>query len=304
MNHPCRRLQSKPSSLPLTFALLLLTCFVLASCGGSSKGVETRYELKGKVVSVDRKKGQVVIDHEAIPGFMERMEMPFPLPDRDALGSIEPSNQIQATLVVTDKGYWIENPIITKSAIADPSAEINSREPKIGAEPPDAALVNQDGKRVTLKQYRGRALLITFIYTRCPLADYCPLMSSNFAALNRELEKDAALAARAHLLSVTLDPEFDKPEVLRSYGAAHTEKYSEEKFERWSFATGDPAEVGRLAESFGVTYVREDGQITHSLRTALIAPDGKIFKVYRGNEWKPEEALTDIRLALDQKPSA
>jgi protein SCO1/2 len=281
-----------------------MTCFFLVSCGGPSKGVETRYELKGKVVSVDREKGQVVIDHEPIPGFMEGMVMPFPLPDRDALGSIEARNQIQATLVVTDKGYWIENPIITKSAITDPSAEISSREPKIGAEAPDASLVNQDGRRVTLKQYRGRALLITFIYTRCPLADYCPLMSSNFAALNRELEKDTALAARVHLLSVTLDPEFDKPEVLRSYGAAHTEKYSDEKFARWSFATGDSAEIRRLAEFFGVTYVKENGQITHSLRTVLITPDGKIFKVYRGNEWKPEEALTDIRLALDQKTSA
>lgn len=251
--------------------------------------------MKGRVTSVDRDKGQIVVDHEAIAGFMEAMQMPFPLPDRDALQAIETGNQIQATLVVTDSGYWLENPIITKSAVNDPASENHSRDPKDGAEVPDFALVNQDGKRISLKQQRGRALLLTFIYTRCPLSDYCPLMSANFAALSRELEKDATLGSRTHLLSVTLDPEYDKPEVLRSYGAAHTEKYSNEKFERWEFATGDPAEIRRLAEFFGVTYFNENGQILHSLRTALITPDGKLFKVYRGNEWKPADVLNDLK---------
>ncbi len=280
-----------------TLALIVLAsvaCIGFVNCAGR-KAPETRYELKGKVVSVDRTNGQVVVDHEEIPGFMAAMEMPFALPDRDAMQSIEAGNGIQATLVVTDKGFWLENPIITKAASAVPADESHSREPQVGAEVPNFSLINQDGKPISIKQNRGRAVLLTFIYTRCPLSDYCPLMSSNFAAVNRELDKDSALSSRTHLLSVTLDPEFDKPEVLRSYGAAHTERYKEEKFERWEFATGDPAEIRRFAEFFGVSYVNEKGQITHSLRTALISPDGKIYKVYRGNEWKPSEVMNDLK---------
>lgn len=284
----------------MPLALAVFVCLVAVSCAGP-KGKETRYELKGRVTSVDRAKGQVEVDHEAIPGFMEAMRMPFPLPDRDALQAVAAGDRIQATLVVTDKGYWLENPILTKQPIGSPAAEGSTREPKEGAEVPDFALVNQDGKRLSLKQQRGRALLVTFIYTRCPFADQCPLMSGNFAEVNRELEKDAALRPKTHLLSVTLDPEYDRPEVLRSYGAGHTQKYGDEKFDHWEFATGDPAEIRRLAEYFGVMYTNENNQIVHSLRTAVITPDGKVYKVYRGNDWKPADALNDLRLALDAK---
>ncbi len=283
----------------LRCGLALLVCLCVASCAGE-KLKETRYEMKGSVVSVDREKGQVVVDHEAIPDFMEAMRMPFPLPDRDALKAVEAGDRIQATLVVTDKGYWLENPILTKKAAGAPASDAGPREPQEGAEVPDFALLNQDGKRLTLKGARGRALLVTFIYTRCPFADQCPLMSGNFAEVNRELEKDAGLRAKAHLLSVTLDPEHDRPEVLRSYGAGHTEKYSNEKFDTWEFATGDPAEVRRMAEYFGVMYADKDGQIVHSLRTALIAPDGKLHKVYRGNEWKPSEVVGDLKTLLSK----
>lgn len=279
------------TALPLALAL------VVGSCAGE-KPKETRYDLKGAVVSVDRAKGQVVLDHEEIPGFMEAMRMPFPLPDRDALQAVEPGDRLQATLVVTDRGYWLENPVITKQAAGAPVSDAGAREPQAGAEVPDFALVNQDGRRVSLRQRRGRALLVTFIYTRCPFADQCPLMSGNFAEVNRALEKDGALRAKARLLSVTLDPEYDRPEVLRSYGAGHTEKYGGEKFELWEFATGDPAEVRRMAEYFGVMYANKDDQIVHSLRTALITPDGRLHKVYRGNEWKPEEVLNDLKTLL------
>jgi protein SCO1/2 len=281
----------------LRFGLAVVVCLAAVSCAGS-KGKETRYELKGSVVSVDRAEGRVVVDHEEIPGFMEAMRMPFSLPDRDAINSVEAGDRIQATLVVTDRGYWLENPILTKQAVGTPSADAGPREPQPGAEVPDFSLVNQDGKRISLKQQQGRALLVTFIYTRCPFADQCPLMSGNFAEVNRELEKDAALRSKAHLLSVTLDPEFDKPEVLRSYGAGHTQKYGNEKFDLWEFATGDPAEVRRMAEYFGVMYANKDNQIVHSLRTALITPDGKLHKVYRGNEWKPAEVLNDLKTLI------
>jgi protein SCO1/2 len=116
-------------------------------------------------------------------------------------------------------------------------------------------------------------------------------MSANFAQLNAALAADPELRKRARLLSVTLDPEFDKPEVLRKYGAA----YAGGKFDDWDFATGDPADVRRFAEFFGLIYKAEGGQVTHSLRTAVVGADGKLLKIYRGNKWKPEELLSDLR---------
>jgi protein SCO1/2 len=120
-------------------------------------------------------------------------------------------------------------------------------------------------------------------------------MSNNFAEIDRALAREPELAAKARLLSVSIDPAYDTPKVLRSYGAAHTENYAAEKFERWRFATGDPAEVRRVANFFGLLYDREGDQIVHSLRTAVIAPDGRLYKIYRGNEWKPEEVVQDLR---------
>ncbi|MGB8510528.1 MAG: SCO family protein [Pyrinomonadaceae bacterium] len=255
-----------------------------------------RFQLKGKVVSVDRVHAQVLIDHEEIVGLMPAMAMPFTLKDEDALRTIESGDQIQATLVITDAGTWIENPIITKAiGGVNPTTSATSTEPQAGAEIPDASLVNQDGNPFRLSHYRGQTLLITFIYTRCPLPDYCTLMSNNFADINRELQNDKPLAKRTHLLSVTLDPAYDTPKVLRSYGAAHTEKYGDEKFDTWEFATGDAEEIKRLAQFFGLSYVTENNQIVHSLRTAIITPDGRLFKIYHGNEWKPEEVLRDLK---------
>jgi protein SCO1 len=296
-----------------TFAAVLAAAVALSACAGR-RANEQRYELKGKVVGVDRAKGEVSVEHQEIKGYMAAMTMDFPLRDADALKVVEVGDRIQATLVVADDGYWLESPSITKApkptqqgaapglapggtaGQARPEAEdiaapAGPSEPQPGAEAPDVKLVNQDGRPAGTRTYRGRALVVNFIYTRCPLPDYCPLMSTNFAQLNAALVADEGLRKKAHLLSVTLDPEFDRPEVLKSYGGA----YAGGRFDNWDFATGDPAEVRRLAEFFGLMYKAEDGQVIHSLRTGILTPDGKLFKLYRGNEWKPDEILNDLR---------
>lgn len=286
-------------NLPRAFVLfaLILTCgLALAGCARSA-GAERRYPLKGKVVSVDRAGMKVVIDHEEIPGLMPAMEMPFPVKEPDVLRSMESGDEIQATLVVDDSGYRLELPFITKAqpgGAPAPSAA-SPAEPQPGVEVPDFRLVNQDGKPTRLRQSPGRAVLLTFIFTRCPQPDYCPLVSGNFAEINRELEKDGALRDKVRLLSVTIDPAFDTPKVLRSYGGGYTEKYDTETFERWEFATGDPEEIRKMAAFFGLSYKEEKEQIVHSLRTALVGADGRLFKLYRGNEWKPADVLKDIR---------
>lgn len=274
---------------------VVLSCLALGGCVASKgHGEEQRYDLKGKVVSVERGRGEVVVEHETIPGLMDAMTMPFALKDKDALNVAAPGDRIQATLVVAGDGaFWLENPMITKAAPSgDAAAGVG---PKPGDEVPAFSLVNQDDKPVRLGRYRGRALLLTFIYTRCPLADYCPLMSERFAAISRELAGDPSLKDKVQLLSVSIDPGHDTPKVLRSYGAAHTERYGGETFERWEFATGDPVEVKKLAQFFGLEYFAEKDQIIHSLRTAVITPGGRVHKIYRGNEWQPAEAVNDLR---------
>ena len=270
---------------------VLCASFLLQSCSQKPAN-EHRYELKGKVISVDRARGEVTVEHGDVKDYMPAMTMPFPIRDAEALKVLEAGDQLQASLVVTDEGYWLDSPVITKGlagGTATPPAGAN--EPQPGAEVPDVKFVNQDGHPLSLRQFKGRALVVTFIYTRCPLPDYCPLMSINFAQLNSAIVEDAGLRKRTHLLSVTLDPEYDRPPVLKSYGATYTGG----KFDNWDFATGEPAEVRRLAEFFGLTYKAEGGQVIHSLRTAIITSDGKLFKIYRGNEWKPDEVLSDLR---------
>jgi protein SCO1/2 len=287
---PARR----PSQFFPAAALLLLS---LAGCSAQPENVQ-RYDLKGKVIAVDRREGSVTIDHEEIKGYMSGMTMSFPLKDADALKVVEAGDTIQATLAVADSGYWLESPAITKAPAGGAApAAVAGLEPQPGAELPEVRLVNQDGKKISTSTFKGRALLVTFIYTRCPFPDQCPLMSANFAQLNGELAKDTGLRARTRLLSVTLDPEYDKPEVLRAYGAA----YAGGKFDNWDFATGDPDEIRRLAQFLGLAYKAENGQVVHSLRTALVSPEGRLVKIYRGNEWKPSEVLDDLKGVQTQK---
>ena len=286
-------MRHSPRSFRRITSIILFASVIYTQGCAPKPAEEKRYELKGKVVSVDRAKGEVSLDHEEVKGYMAAMTMDFPVRDAEALKVMEPGDQVQAFLVIADdSSYWLDNPVITKGLSGGPvTPPAGSSEPRPGAEVPDVKLVNQDGRPLSPKQFKGRALVVTFIYTRCPLPDQCPLLSANFARLNSAFLADEGLRKRAHLLSVTLDPEYDKPAVLKSYGAT----YAGGRFDNWDFATGDPAEVRRLAEFFGLVYKAEGDQVIHSLRTAVVTPDGKLLKIYRGNEWKPDEVLSDLK---------
>jgi protein SCO1 len=262
-----------------------------------------RYELTGRIVSVDKEHRQVTIQHEEIKGFMEAMTMPFAVKDQDALNEMAEGDQIKATLVVDWGRSWIENPILTKKSptAPEPSTSSELKEPQAGDKIPDFSFVNQDSKKGTLNQYRGQALLTTFIYTRCPLPEYCILMSNNFAEINRELQKTPELASKTHMLSISIEPSYDKPEVLRSYGEKYLGKGSTDGFKQWEFISGTDEDTKRIAEFFGLTYAPNGNQIIHSLRTAIIDPDGKVYKLYKGNEWKPADVVQDLKFLLKIK---
>ena len=287
----------------MLLASLPLLCTGHLACrkAGQQQASQQRYDLHGKVVSVDKAQRQVTVAHEEVRDYMPAMTMPFTLKDEWAFDVLSPGDEISAALVVEGSSHRLEEIVISKKSVEQPTGTNSAtaaNEPQPGMEVPDFSFVNQDGKRINLKQYRGKALLLTFIYTRCPVPDFCTLMSNNFAEVNQELRKTPEVYAQTHLLSVTIDPAYDTPQVLRSYGAAHTGNYTEEKFSHWEFATGQADEVQRAARYFGLTYYPESDQIIHGLRTAIITPDGKIFTIYRGNEWKPANALRDLNDAL------
>jgi len=282
----------------LAWLVSLSTILAAAACQKEKPVPQQRYEVRGKVVAVDQRGGMVTLAHEAIRGYMGAMTMGFVLKDQWAFEVLKPGQVVRATLVVEGENAWLEGIVITEDA---PTASASSASPEAlpppppGAEVPDFQLINQNGKRIHLHQYRGKALLLTFIYTRCPLPDYCPLMSRKFAKILEQLRSDPSLAAFTHLLSISIDPEYDKPAVLRSYGLECVGKSRGNPFEHWEFASGTPEQVRQVAGFFGLSYWNERGQIVHALVTALVGPDGKVRKVYPGNQWQPAEVLADLR---------
>jgi len=256
-----------------------------------------RYELKGKVMSVEKDKHLVTVSHEEIKDFMDAMTMPFIVRDEWVFDQAAPGDQITATLVVDETESWLENVVLIKSN-AEPG--VKGSPGPVGADTgdqvPDFALVNQNNQPIRTGQYKGKALLLTFIYTRCPIPEYCTLMSNNFSQIDQELQKQPELYEKTRLLSISIDPEYDTPAVLRSYGASHTGRFGDETFSHWSFATGTKEQVKDVAQFFGLQYYPEKDQILHGLRTAIIAPNGNVHKVYRDNKWKPEEVLKDIEM--------
>jgi protein SCO1 len=276
----------------LLVAWCILLGWELIGCHWGAKAEQQRYELNGTVVSVDRALQRATIAHEDIPGFMGAMTMPFILKDRWVFGVLAPGDRVSAVLVVDPGSSWLEGISITKAATQEPGTQKiqGSSEPQAGDLVLDFSLVNQDGKLVRLSHYRGRAVVLTFIYTRCPLPDYCPLMSYNLDEITKALRKEPPLYAKTHLISISIDPDHDTAKVLRQYGKSYSDDFG-----HWEFASGSRSQVREIAGFFGLNYFQEGGQIVHSLCTALVGPDGRLLKLYRGNEWKPEAVLSDLR---------
>ncbi|HKR11936.1 MAG TPA: SCO family protein [Pyrinomonadaceae bacterium] len=279
---------------------ILLLLLLIASIGGAAacrraSGDEKRFDLKGTIVSVEPEKQQVTIAHDEVKGYMPGMTMPFTVRNAADMQMLTPKAEITATLVVDGKHSWLEDLFVVTRQEAGGTGAAVPPEAKEGDEVPNYALVNQDAKPISIKNYRGKTLLLTFIYTRCPIPDYCTLMSNNFAQIERQLGQDPELYARTHLLSISIDPAYDEPKVLRSYGAAHTERYQNETFAHWEFATGTNDQVKEIAQYFGLSYFPEKDQIIHGLRTVIVNAEGKVAKIYKGNEWKTDEVVEEIK---------
>jgi protein SCO1 len=296
-----------------SIALFSIVTAIGCSRGGSSELVAregaTRHDLNGKVVRVDRTARTVTLAHDRIPDYMDAMTMEFRVKEDWAIKQMAPGDQVRAVLVVDGARSWIEQPAITKST--GTTASTAPRGSWVPADPgtplPDVPLIDQDQKPFRLTRFRGHTLVLTFSFTRCPLPDYCPLMMKHFAAIEQQTAKMPALKP-VRLLTITIDPEYDTPAILRAYGEKHaTGDGPSRKFSRWSLATGTTTDVKTLAAFFGLDYFQEQERIIHSLRTAIVDPSGRVFKVFEGNEWTVDDVMRELQAVpppTDGKPAA
>lgn len=299
MNHHTRRI--------VLIALILASAFSI-SCHRSKTPVAKRYRFTGRVVSVDARAQSALVDGDAIPGFMEAMAMTYTVKPAATLHQLHPGDSISAEVVVqrdTDSevppDYWLESVKTIAHVDLVPAAGANLMHmPAPGEDVPDFSFTNQAGKQISLKQYRGNVLLLTFIYTRCPFPDFCPRMSKNFAEIYKQIGTNPELTG-AHLLNISFDPEHDTPKVLRDYGFSVAHTHQPALFSRWEFAAPSKADLPKIADFFALTVKPENGLITHNLSTAVIGPDGKIVKWYHGSDWQPSDLIKDAAAARGPK---
>ena len=283
-------------TLPIALLLLLLAMSCSKPAPQSPAHLQ-RYHLTGRIVSTDKRANSIMIDGDDIPGYMAAMAMPYPVKDPHLLDILKSGDQITADVLVQGDDSWIENVVVTgHSAPPQPAAPVHV--PAAGDAVPNFKFINQDDHSISLRQYRGQALLLTFIYTRCPFPDFCPRVSHQFAEINRQIQADPTLSHKIHLLSITLDPAYDTPKILRAYGLSISGSKSSALFQSWEFAAPRLADLPSLANFFGLDYQKEGASITHSLSTAVIAPDGHIAKWYHDNDWKPSDLIKDAAAAL------
>jgi protein SCO1/2 len=291
--------------VPRKSLILIAFLCLLAGCRQAStpaaKYPEKTFPVRGKIISTDAT--HVTLDHEAVPGFMEAMTMPYKLKDSSIVSELHPGDRITAKIIVQQdaagfRDAQLDNIVVIAQARPDYKPAVQYHVPNPGDDVPDFHLLNQSDRTIHLSQFKGKALLITFVYTRCPLADFCPRMSRNFADIDKSLAADPALYAQTHLLSISFDPAYDTPRVLRSYGGAYTGNYTNERFTHWDFAAPSEKDLPAVTQFFNVGVTGTDPKtITHSLSTILIGKDGKVAAWYPTNDWKPEEVLAAIKKA-------
>lgn len=276
------------------FVALYLYYFVIVAFGAEK--APRQFPVEGVVVTVDTRLRTVLVSHDAIPGYMEAMAMPFQADAKEFLAELKRGSRIRFTLCVTETSSWIANIKVVpfdseatdplqvrrfralEQAMGAPSANLLHE----GEQVPDFTLTDQAGNKVQLSQFIGQTVALNFIYTRCPLPEFCFRLSNNFAQLQRRFHD--RLGRDLILLTISFDPAHDLPEVLAGY--AQTWKAD---VHSWHFLTGPPAEVHRVCDLFGVSFWNDEGTMTHSLHTAIIDRTGRLVSNIEGNQYTADQ---------------
>jgi len=278
---------------------VLVVAAVAATVGHTActRRPDTReFALQGQIVAIEPARNEVVIKHGDIKGFMPGMTMPFTVKDPALLQGKQPGDLVDATLVVGEVDAHLSTLTTTGRGELEAPPAVNDA-PKIlapGDEVADALLVAQDGMPLPFSSLRGHRVAVTFVYTRCPLPEFCPMMDRHFASIQKTIASTPALAD-VRLLTVTFDPEFDTPPILQAHARRRGANPAV-----WTFATGEPKEIARFSSQFGV-YVERNPQsaadITHNLITAVVDRDGRLVALHTGNDWTPAELVADLTAA-------
>ena len=275
--------------------LVALFC-LLSACRSSPK----HRVLQGHVLGKSGTTQQITVSHGNIPGFMPAMTMPYLVKDPQGFQQVQPGDLITANVVGDMDDCWLEHlNIMDKTGRA--SVSTLAPHALLSGEPvPDIPLTNQDGKALHLAEFKGKAVLITFIYTRCPF-QICPLISSNFAAIHRELAKTPQDYAKTHLISISLDPEYDTPPIMRKYGLSYLAN-DPTGFEQWDFVSTTSGDLRKIATAFGLEYFEyKDNREAHSEDTVLLATDGTVTENWPGNGWDTSDMVSALRQAAAAK---
>ena len=254
------------------------------------------FQVKGVVIEVKPLEKSVTIKHEEVTDYMPAMTMPFDVRDTNELTGLESGDPVSFRLLVTDTEGWIDHlqqtgPKTNTTPTTGPFRLVREVEPLIeGDVMPEYHFTNQFGKSFSTKDFQGHALAIEFLFTRCPLPNFCPFLANNFGEAQKQLLALPHAPTNWHLLTISFDPEFDTPGVLKSYADSHG--YDSK---HWTFATGAQIDITAIGDQFGLLVARdENGGFSHNLRAVVIDGSGRVRKVFIGNEWKPEELVVEM----------
>jgi protein SCO1/2 len=268
----------------LRFILFSFAAFAALACERGDGG-PGRYSAHGIVEDVDLENGQVLIDHEDVDGLMPAMTMNFAVPDQDLLAKLAPGQVVDFEIHFTGRSYDVVGATVVGEAAAE-AGWFRLREGLVRTSPaPPFDLIDQAGRAVSLESLGGRVLIVDFIYTSCP--GPCPVQTSIQVELQRRIPED--LRGEIQFISISLDPEVDRPEVLERYGTARGVDFS-----NWSFLTGPTEQVAEVVLRWGVGSVRkEDGSIDHTLIRFLVQ-NGRVIERYWTSDGRDEAILADL----------
>jgi protein SCO1/2 len=255
------------------------------------------YSVTGIVVEIQAAEKYVEIKHEKIPGYMQAMTMPFDVKDTNELAGLGTGDKVIFQMIVLTNDAWIENIRVTEKSVqgiptSGPFRRVREVEPlEVGGLLPEYHFTNELGEAVSTTQFKGQALVLVFVFTRCPVPTFCPLTVGNLADTQRRLAAMPNGPTNWHILAVSIDPEHDTPAVLRQY--AQRFSYNPKT---WSFLTGNLIDVTALAEQFGMTFWHENGEQlpSHNLRTVVVDTNGKIQSIVIGNTWTVDDLIKGI----------
>jgi protein SCO1/2 len=262
----------------------------------SAAACAKHYTTNGLILRIDKPGAIVTISHDAFPGFMDAMAMPFDLKDGAQRVRLTAGDRVKFRLSTKGGRSWVDRLEVISAAPIDagltqtPATHLLV---PVGSPIPEFELVDQTGAPVSLSSLRGKVVAVNFIYSRCPLPDYCPLMVANFRAL-RDRFADR-MGRDLVLLTVSFDPQYDTPAILAEYASSQRAGGR-----GWHFLTGDPAKIERVCDAFGIEYFADEGLITHSLQTAVIDRNGRLAATVEGKTYTPAQLGDLVGAVLEQ----